>query len=84
MDHKKAIELYEEIVFNSKKRTIKKALIVISKIFAVLCILVGALFLAPSITGRVIDGMQKHTANTLGVILFVLGLIVYYFVSKNR
>ncbi len=84
MDHKKAIELYEEIVFNSKKRIIKKALIVISKIFAVLCMLAGALFLAPSITGKVIDGIQRQTADTLGVILFILGLIVYYFVSKNR
>ena len=89
---KKASEMFRESAWSGqqteKERRIERKrhdlARKLSSAVAVVIMFVGALFLAPSITGRVIDGMQRQTANTIGIVLFVLGLIVYYFISKNR
>ncbi|HJX50690.1 MAG TPA: hypothetical protein VJ438_04465 [Candidatus Nanoarchaeia archaeon] len=57
----------------------KKILIIISTILLV----VSAFFVSLGITGQVISDLERQTANTIGITLFILSLLGYYFYLKR-
>lgn len=42
----------------------------------------GLFFLSPNLTGNVIGEMDKLGSTLLGIVLIVIGILGYYFISK--
>lgn len=70
--------------FGGEERGKESALKKIVQVSSVIAMFVGAIFLAPNITGRVIDNLTKRNTNIVGMVLFILGLVTYYFLSKRK